>query len=266
MAKYLLKNSILEINRISKFFLVFALGFITVGCANKEIQQLQTSVSELETKLRQYQLQTSKETAETTANLQDVNQAVRESFQKLGYTQSSLESTLNQISNRLANLERDVAALQERMNRQENFTSETATLVQDTQKVTANLQETMETVRGDIEGLNNQFAQLRQDSQESGQQNRAQMNRIRDALTSQIAEIESKNREMYSLILKELGADVPKPEPAESSASGQVHVVESGDTLSKIAEEYGVTVRDLQEYNGISDPSLIRLGQKIRIP
>jgi hypothetical protein len=42
------------------------------------------------------------------------------------------------------------------------------------------------------------------------------------------------------------------------------HVVVYGDTLSTIAEKYGVTVVYLSVLNGIHDPSKIYIGQQIR--
>ena len=45
-----------------------------------------------------------------------------------------------------------------------------------------------------------------------------------------------------------------------------IYTVKAGDTLYRIALEYGVTVRQLVELNDIAQPRLIRLGQKIIIP
>ncbi len=45
-----------------------------------------------------------------------------------------------------------------------------------------------------------------------------------------------------------------------------IHVVESGDTLSKIAKQYGVTVEALIIANNIENPSRLRTGQEIIIP
>lgn len=45
-----------------------------------------------------------------------------------------------------------------------------------------------------------------------------------------------------------------------------VHVVQSGDTLTKIAEAYGLTVNDIARANGIVNPSAIRVGQTLLIP
>jgi len=45
-----------------------------------------------------------------------------------------------------------------------------------------------------------------------------------------------------------------------------VYVVKSGDTLSGIAAKYKTTVAALVALNGISNPNLIYVGQKIKIP
>ena len=54
---------------------------------------------------------------------------------------------------------------------------------------------------------------------------------------------------------------------ATTSSSGEkVYVVKSGDSLSGIAAKYGVTYQALAKYNNISNPNVIRVGQKIKIP
>ncbi len=45
-----------------------------------------------------------------------------------------------------------------------------------------------------------------------------------------------------------------------------VYTVNKGDTLSKIAANYGMTVKKLAEHNRIYNTNLIYVGQKIRIP
>lgn len=49
------------------------------------------------------------------------------------------------------------------------------------------------------------------------------------------------------------------------SSSAKYYTVKKGDTLSHIAKRYGTTVSKLVKLNGIKDPNLIRIGQKIRI-
>jgi LysM repeat protein len=45
-----------------------------------------------------------------------------------------------------------------------------------------------------------------------------------------------------------------------------IYVIKQGDTLLPIARRFGVTVADIQEANGISDPRRLRIGQEIIIP
>jgi LysM repeat protein len=42
--------------------------------------------------------------------------------------------------------------------------------------------------------------------------------------------------------------------------------VKFGDTLSSIAQKFGVTVAAIQKLNGIKDPRLIHPGQVLQIP
>jgi LysM repeat protein len=55
----------------------------------------------------------------------------------------------------------------------------------------------------------------------------------------------------------------PLPTPAPTAV---VYVVRSGDTLSQIAVRYGVTVAALVTANGLKDPNVITVGQKLVIP
>lgn len=44
------------------------------------------------------------------------------------------------------------------------------------------------------------------------------------------------------------------------------HVVQKNETLGGIAQRYGVSVSALQAYNGISNPNLLYVGKKLKIP
>jgi LysM repeat protein len=45
-----------------------------------------------------------------------------------------------------------------------------------------------------------------------------------------------------------------------------IYVIKSGDSLLRIAQQFGVTVRALQDVNGITDPRLLRIGQELMVP
>lgn len=55
-------------------------------------------------------------------------------------------------------------------------------------------------------------------------------------------------------------AIVPTPTP-----SG-LYIVKSGDTLSGIASDFGTTVEDVMELNGIDNPEMLQVGQPLIIP
>ena len=55
--------------------------------------------------------------------------------------------------------------------------------------------------------------------------------------------------------------------PADPApATDQVHVMRPGDTLTRISTLFGVSIDAIQSHNNISDPTKIRVGEKIRIP
>lgn len=49
-------------------------------------------------------------------------------------------------------------------------------------------------------------------------------------------------------------------------ARGVRHVVQSGESLSQIAQAYGVTIDEIMALNGLSDPNTIVVGQELLIP
>lgn len=53
---------------------------------------------------------------------------------------------------------------------------------------------------------------------------------------------------------------------AAPAASGSYHLVRPGDSLSKIARYYGVTVNAIKAANGLSDANYIYVGQRLYIP
>lgn len=55
-------------------------------------------------------------------------------------------------------------------------------------------------------------------------------------------------------------------EVGEPRIAGQVHTVQPGESLSQIAQEYGTTVYELMNQNGLPNPNHVWSGQRLRIP
>ena len=82
-------------------------------------------------------------------------------------------------------------------------------------------------------------------------------------------------KEIYDDISKKIATILKTSAPAQasrparprsSSQTGIEHVVQPGESLSKIAAAYGVRMNVLVEENGLSSPDNIRVGQKLFIP
>jgi LysM repeat protein len=56
------------------------------------------------------------------------------------------------------------------------------------------------------------------------------------------------------------------PARGEAASATVVHVVAPGETLGRIARRYGTSVAALASANGIGDPDLVRIGQRLTIP
>ena len=50
-----------------------------------------------------------------------------------------------------------------------------------------------------------------------------------------------------------------------NAGSAQYYTVQSGDTLSGIASKYGASYQKIVQLNGLSNPNLIYVGQKLRV-
>jgi len=56
------------------------------------------------------------------------------------------------------------------------------------------------------------------------------------------------------------------PPPAAAQPDTQVYVVKPGDTLGQIATHFGVTVEELMQLNGLTNPDYLAVGQELLIP
>lgn len=77
----------------------------------------------------------------------------------------------------------------------------------------------------------------------------------------------SRMSDLANKVTAKLGGTTTVTTPTTpSTGSDTVYTVKAGDTLSAIAAKYGTTYQKLASYNGISNPNIINVGQKIKIP
>lgn len=62
------------------------------------------------------------------------------------------------------------------------------------------------------------------------------------------------------------GGATEAAKPAANAAEGNVHVVKSGDTFTKIARQYDVSVEAIEKANPNTSSARLQIGQKIKIP
>ncbi len=98
----------------------------------------------------------------------------------------------------------------------------------------------------------------------------------------QIRELEQENERLRSMLERseataastaseELATSTADPVSSEPTAPvatpvEETYTVQPGDMLARIARNHGTTTGRLAKLNGITDPSLIRVGQKLRLP
>ena len=51
----------------------------------------------------------------------------------------------------------------------------------------------------------------------------------------------------------------------DEASSAEFYTIRAGDTLAKIAAEYGTTVESLRQMNGMTRRAVLKIGQRIRV-
>lgn len=96
---------------------------------------------------------------------------------------------------------------------------------------------------------------------------------IKATATPEAGKVETELTESTESTVTTSGATDPTATPITSipgtnagSGQEQIHVVQPGQNLFRIALQYGFDTDTVARYNGITNPEMIYVGQKIRIP
>ena len=68
-----------------------------------------------------------------------------------------------------------------------------------------------------------------------------------------------------SLYLGEYVVHANLDKKKEEAPAASYHTVKKGETLGAIARKYGKTVRQLMQWNNISNANSLRIGQRLRV-
>jgi len=224
--------------------LLSLLALLGQGCVqDEEFILLQEDVTQLENRLQKMEGGTLKQTR---TELSDVAQHQR-----------SQTGTLEQLLNRSSNIERDLAALKrqqdslmERLDRLE------VSQLQDKQALKKDLQDLSDKSKQDLsEGLGKLTLEF----------NRAQAD-LNKAWESRMATYSKTFEDRVKKLSDEITNFYRELEKTIQGYSEGTYIVKPGETLSKIAQDLGVSVEDLSRVNNIQDPSKIRAGQELLIP
>ena len=136
----------------------------------------------------------------------------------------------------------------------------------------------MQRVSGQVDVLQTNLGDLRRrvGALEGGGDDSKGIRQEIDSLRTQISELRREMRGLRGEIVKDLSGRIAKMQAAVAPAPRPVptkivigphqeYVVQSGDTLSLIAQAFGTTVSKIKEMNGLRNDNL-RVGQKLNLP
>jgi len=87
-------------------------------------------------------------------------------------------------------------------------------------------------------------------------------------LVRALGDLTKRYNQLREYALRSSAARSTRGVPAVSGGSDneELYTIRSGDTLSAIAQEYGVSLRSLMQSNGLNERSILRAGQVLKIP
>lgn len=96
--------------------------------------------------------------------------------------------------------------------------------------------------------------------------NRDGINQLTEKLGEVVVRLENSKVIRTPVAVKEPTVSDGDEEGLATVEEQGIHIIESGDTLSKVAKAYGVSLGKLQEANPTINPRALQIGQRIVIP
>lgn len=155
--------------------------------------------------------------------------------------QVRLGEEIGNIKTVLSNLQENIGVITERLDR----------ISEEDEKTSENFDETVKKLSDEIIEIKKELSDLTALYEDLKQKTDKRMLLIIEEVTKENEEIRKQIRSIKS---------------ESVAATGNYHIVKSGETVSEIARIYGVTISSIMEANGMDDPHKLYIGQKIIIP
>jgi LysM repeat protein len=131
-----------------------------------------------------------------------------------------------------------------------------------------------------LESLENRLLALEEKIESIESHSKNAESKLQQSLQNQTKEMEMKRsadldkmEQKLNIILEEVSkenerilAELHSARPISSQAGDGFHVVQPGESLSRIASRYGLSPSALAQANNLTNPNSIRAGQKLKIP
>ena len=229
-----------------------------LGCTGTEkMDQMQSQIAALDHRVNQLQQRSRRDSKETLTSIEQVSGNVSNAFDNLSRLQGEQSTTLDEVSAELLATVQDLESLQSTVGGNQELNEEARRQLR--QEITRQLQEVIQQITDLRASLDRLSASVEENR---GNSDRA-LAALRDQMNQRLVSLDKEVEGIYKAIegvLTSGGSGGPVAD------SGDTYVVQSGDSLSKIASRLGVSARALQDLNGITNPNQIYVGQKLKVP
>jgi len=191
-----------------------------------------------------------------------------------GVESGALPNTQRQISTLAQSQRNQTGTVDQALTKLSRIEKDLDTLLQQQRQLASRMDRLEKAQLNDRKSLSGDLDALKKDNQSSMRsslnQLRGEFNSAQKELSRAVDKRMAGFSETFNAKVKKIDNEIStfyrELESTIQSYSSGTYIVKSGDSLSKIAQELGVSVEDLARVNTIKDPSKIRVGQELLLP
>lgn len=259
---------------ITKKAFILALMCLSFGCATGQLRRIEDRLGVLEARLEIFNENYDRTHDKSQQSLQDLYNTLRKQNELVQNNQNRMNSSLEDLSAEVLKMRREtddfkgkMARVEARVDSAENILkTEVKGAQENLQKEARDNQAAMDKKMMDFQAqtrksLTDLEAKLAKDIASSEDRNKGSINTLRNEVSSSFRDLEK--------IMRGLSTDntvAPTSSGVSPDTTGTIHKVAPGETLSAIAQKYGVSTSEVIRVNNITDASKIQVGQEIVIP